>query len=61
MNIDKAAILIKKAALEFDKMSNPILAEYNLTASQFKVLKFLYSSEREQLVKLLQKLLLVEI
>ena len=45
MNIDKVAILIKKAALEFDKVSNPILAEYNLTASQFKVLKFLYTSE----------------
>ena len=45
MNIDKVAILIKKAALEFDKVSNPILAEYDLTASQFKVLKFLYSSE----------------
>ena len=45
MNIDKVAILIKKAALEFDKVSNPILSEYNLTASQFKVLKFLYSSE----------------
>ena len=45
MNIDKVAILIKKAALEFDKVSNPILAEYNLTDSQFKVLKFLYTSE----------------
>ena len=45
MNIDKVAILIKKAALEFDKVSNQILAEYYLTASQFKVLKFLYSAE----------------
>ncbi|MBR1811200.1 MAG: MarR family transcriptional regulator [Clostridia bacterium] len=43
MNIDKIAILIKKTALEFDKISNSILAEYELTASQYKVLKYLYT------------------
>ena len=43
MNVDKVAILVKKAALEFDKMSNPVLAEYDLTVSQYKVLKFLYA------------------
>mgnify|MGYP002624015682 FL=1 len=43
--IDKAAILIKKAALEFEKVANPIFAEYDLTASQYKILKFLYASE----------------
>ena len=42
MEIDKVAILIKKAALEFDKISNPYFAEYDLTASQYKILKFLY-------------------
>ena len=45
MFIDKAAILVKKASLEFDKISNPILAEYDLTASQYKVLKYLYTQE----------------
>ncbi len=45
MNIDKVAILIKKAALEFDKISNPILAQYDLTASQYKVLKYLYAQQ----------------
>jgi hypothetical protein len=39
MNLDKAAILVKKAALEFDKISNPHLADYDLTSSQFKMLK----------------------
>ena len=43
--IDKAAILIKKAALEFEKVTNPIFAEYDLTASQYKILKFLYASK----------------
>ena len=42
MNLDLVAILIKKAALEFDKISNPYFAEYDLTASQYKIIKFLY-------------------
>ena len=42
MYLDKAAILVKKAALEFDKLSNPYFAEYDLTASQYKIIKFLY-------------------
>ena len=42
MSMNKVAILVKKAALQFDKLSNPILAEYDLTVAQFKVLKFLY-------------------
>ena len=42
---DKAAILVKRAALEFDKISNPIFAAYDLTASQYKVLKYLYARE----------------
>jgi len=45
MNIKKAGVLVKKAALEFDKISNPIFAEYDLTASQYKVIKFLCTSE----------------
>ena len=43
MKNDKVAIWIKKAALEFDKISNPIFAQYDLTASQYKVLKYLYA------------------
>ncbi len=42
MQQDKVAILIKKAALEFEKMSNPYFAEYELTVAQYKVLKYLY-------------------
>ena len=42
MKQDKAAILIKKAALEFDKLSNAVLGEYGLTVSQYKVIKYLY-------------------
>lgn len=42
MNLNKVAILVKKAALEFDKISNPYFAEYDLTASQYKIIKFLY-------------------
>ena len=43
MKVDKVAILVKKAALEFDKVSNPFFGEYNLTASQYKIIKFLYA------------------
>ena len=43
LNNEKVAILVKKAALEFDKLSNPILAGYDLTASQYKIIKYLYS------------------
>lgn len=38
---NKVAILIKKLSLEIDKLSNPILEPYDLTNSQFKILKFL--------------------
>ena len=42
MELDKVAILIKKAALEFDKLSNAVLDEYDLTIAQYKVMKYLY-------------------
>ena len=45
MKINKAAILIKKASLEFEKIANPIFAEYDLTVSQYRILKFLYTGE----------------
>ncbi len=40
---EKIAILIKKAALEFEKLSNPYFSEYDLTAAQYKILKYLYA------------------
>ena len=43
MVINKVAILVKKATLEFEKISNPYFAEYDLSSSQYKVLKFLYA------------------
>ena len=42
MSADRIAVLIKTASIEFDKMANPILADYDLTASQCRVLKFLF-------------------
>ena len=42
MKIDKVAILVKKAALEFDKLANPMFISYDLTAAQYKILKYLY-------------------
>jgi len=41
----KIAILIKKLALEFDKIAIPTLAPYELTPTQFKILKYLYDHE----------------
>lgn len=45
MNIDKVAILVKKTALESDKLANPVLANYDLTVSQYKILKYLYAQD----------------
>ena len=47
MNTNIISALIKTASIEFDKISNPILAEYDLTASQCRILKFLYSQQTE--------------
>lgn len=47
MNGDRIAVLIKTASIEFDKMANPILAEYDLTASQCRVLKFLFMQQTQ--------------
>ncbi len=48
MELDKVAILIKKASLEFDKVSNPYFIKYELTSSQYKILKYLYSINNHQ-------------
>ena len=45
MNGDRIAVLIKTASIEFDKIANPILANYDLTASQCRVLKFLFMQQ----------------
>ena len=45
MDGDRIAVLIKTASIEFDKMANPILAEYDLTASQCRILKFLFMQQ----------------
>ena len=50
MKTDKAAILIKKAALEFDKISNAVLDEYDLTVAQYKVMKYLYEEDKARIV-----------
>lgn len=42
MNFDRVAILVKKAALEADKVQAPILQSYDLTVAQYKFLKKLY-------------------
>lgn len=47
MNGDRIAVLIKTASIEFDKMANPILAEYDLTASQCRVLNFLFLQQNQ--------------
>ena len=47
MNIDKVAILIKRAALDAEKIQNPILQAYGLTVSQYKFLKYLYYEPKD--------------
>ncbi len=45
MKKDRVAILIKKAALEIEKLSNPILAPYELTNTQYKIMMLLYRNQ----------------
>ena len=47
MNIDKIAILLKKASLETEKLLMPILQSYDLSVAQYKFLKYLYSAPKE--------------
>ena len=47
MNTNRIAVLIKTASIEFDKMANPILADYDLTASQCRILKFLFMQQKQ--------------
>ena len=47
MNTNKVAILIKKAALEADKIQMPILQSKDLTVTQYKFLKYLYMSPKD--------------
>ena len=47
MNTDRIAVLIKTASIEFDKMANPILAEHALTASQCRILNFLFMQQNQ--------------
>ncbi len=39
------AILIKKLALEYDKLSSPLFAKYDLSPSQYKILIYIYQQE----------------
>lgn len=41
MRTDRVDILLKRANLQFDRMANQALAPYNLTHTQFRVLKLL--------------------
>ena len=47
MDTDKIAILIKVASLEADKIQQPVLQSCGLSVSQYKFLKFLYSSPKD--------------
>lgn len=44
MERGKVSVLIKKSALIFDKYVNQLLAPYQLTNSQFRILMILYKS-----------------
>ena len=49
MNIDRIAILVKKAALQAEKEQSPILQAYDLTVSQYKFLKSLYMAPKDSI------------
>ena len=45
MSADNISILIKRVSIQFDNLANKLLAPYDLTGSQIKVLKYLYRHE----------------
>ena len=47
MNVDKIAILLKKAALEAEKVQAPILQSHDLSVAQYKFLKYLYNEPKD--------------
>lgn len=44
MRRGKVSVLIKRSALIFDKYANQLLAPYQLTSSQFRILMILYKA-----------------
>ena len=44
MDTNKVAILLKKASLAAERVQGPILQGYDLTVSQYKILKYLYAA-----------------
>lgn len=44
MQTGKVSVLIKRSALIFDKYANQLLAPYQLTSSQFRILMILYKA-----------------
>lgn len=49
MSNDKVAILIKRAALVVEKMSNHVLVPYELTHTQYKILMVLFRNKGKQI------------
>lgn len=47
MYLDRVTILVKKAALEAEKIQLPILQMYNLTVAQYKILKYLFNASKD--------------
>lgn len=45
MKNDNITVLIKNLSLDFDKVANKILTSYNLTSTQYRILKFLYDND----------------
>ena len=56
MNIDKIAILIKKAALEAEKVQMPILQSHDLSVAQYNDLETYYSMTHPAVIDILKVL-----
>ena len=44
---DKVAILVKRAALEADRVQSPMLQDSGLTVSQYRIIKHLYAAPKD--------------
>ena len=47
MTLDKTFTLVKRSALDCEKIATNVLGEYDITLSQYKVLEYVYHSPKD--------------
>ena len=51
MKTEKVGVLVKSISLEFEKLLNPRLMQYELTVSQYKLLGYLFRHKDDTVIQ----------